>query len=260
MANLTMLAGGVRCYVILRNQGLGLKSGFLLFVCGSVLALAQEPVTPAPDQSTSPTPAVPAASSSDIVLDPNQPDPPPADWHGRLEVYLKSLVGPQVVFEVLPEAVWDHARKFPKEWGSHGIGFADRLGSEYAQFILSQTIQLGFAAIHKEDPRYFRVGQGNFFRRTGHAIRGAVIVSNTKGGETLAVGEIAGAFGSWAIASQWWEPRSEQSFGHVMLWGGVPLATKAGTNILREFWPDAKRKFFTHHSKSTPVPHQSFTP
>ena len=165
-----------------------------------------------------------------------------------------------MVFDVLPVALWDHVRKFPKEWGSDGQGFADRLGSEYAQFFLSQSIQLAFSAVHKEDTRYSRVGQGGFFKRTGHAVRGAVIVSNTHGGETLAVGSIAGAFGSWAIATQWWEPRSEQSFGHVMLWGGVPLLTKAGTNVLREFWPDAKRKFFTRQPKSTPPPTTHFNP
>jgi hypothetical protein len=214
---------------------------------------AQEPASPAANPAA-------AASAPDIVLDPNQQDPLPSDWHGRLELYVKSLVGPQALMQVLPVAAWDHARKFPKEWGSRPIGFADRLGSEYAQYILSQTIQLGFSAIHKEDPRYFRVGQGSFFRRTGHAIRAAVIVSDTRGGQTLAIGEIAGAFGSWAVATQWWEPRSEQSFGHVMLWGGTPILTKAGRNVLREFWPDAKRKFFTRHPAKSASLGTNFTP
>jgi hypothetical protein len=185
-------------------------------------------------------------------------NPPPADWHGRTEVYLKRLVGPQAALHVLPVAAWDQVRTFPKEWGSGGKGFADRLGSEYAQFILSETIQLGFQAVHKEDLRYFRVGQGGFFKRTGHAVKRAVIVSNTRGGQTLAIGLIAGSFGSWAIASQWWEPRSEQSFGHVMLWGGVPLATKAGMNALLEFWPDVKRKLFTRNPNRTQVPGRHF--
>jgi hypothetical protein len=221
---------------------------------------AQEPAPSAagspPDSQTPVAPAV----SPDITLDPNQPDPLPTDWRGRTELYVKSLLGPQALLQVLPVAAWDHARKFPKEWGSRPIGFADRLGSEYAQYILSQTIQLGFSAIHKEDPRYVRVGQGSFFRRTGHAIKGAVIVSDTRSGQTLAIGEIAGAFGSWAIATQWWEPRSEQSFGHVMLWGGVPLLAKAGRNVLGEFWPDAKRKFFTRHSGGSAPQSPHFVP
>jgi hypothetical protein len=227
-----------------------LRSAILLLAVGSVLALAQEPVSPNTGQSTA-TPANPVSSSDEIKLGQNDPPPPPADWNGRIEQYMKSLVGPQVVLGVLPTAAWDHARRFPKEWGGKPIGFADRLGSEYAQFILSQTIQLGFSAFHKEDPRYFRSGQGNFFRRTGHAMRGAVIVSNMRGGETVALGSIAGAFGSWAVATQWWEPKSEQAFSRVMLWGGVPLLTKAGTNVLREFWPDAKKRFFPRRAKST---------
>jgi hypothetical protein len=228
-----------------------LSSGILLIALGSICVYAQDPASPKQEAAAAPTAAAPISSSQDITLDPNNPPPPPADWNGRIEQYIKSFVGPQLVFEVLPAAAWDHARRFPKEWGGKSIGFADRLGSEYAQFILSQTIQLGFSAFHKEDLRYFRVGQGSFFRRTGHAMRGAVIVSNMHGGETIALGSIAGAFGSWAVATQWWEPRSEQAFSRVMLWGGVPLLTTAGTNVLREFWPDAKRKFFTRHHKST---------
>jgi hypothetical protein len=132
----------------LRNWGFGLGLRLLILAVGSVLALAQEPQTPAPVEPTAATPVTPVSSSDAIIL-----DPPPAYWHGRLAQYGKSLVGPQLVFDVLPVALWDHVRKFPKEWGSDGKGFADRLGSEYAQFFLSQSIQLAFSALHKEDTR-----------------------------------------------------------------------------------------------------------
>lgn len=172
------------------------------------------------------------------------PDHSALDGAARIKAYLKKLISIDAFGEVVPAAAFDHARDFPHEWKRDADGFGDRLGSEYAQFVLSDTIQLGISAIHHEDPRYSRLGGGSTLRRTAHALRGAVVVSNTRGRETLALGQIAGVYGSWAIATQWWEPRSEQAFSRVMLWGSVDLGVKAGANVIKEFWPDARNKFF----------------
>ena len=58
----------------------------------------------------------------------------------------------------------------------------------------------------------------------------------------MALGQIAGAYGSWAIASQVWEPRSEQGISRIFLWGSVNLAAKGGFNLIKEFGPDFKKK------------------
>jgi hypothetical protein len=180
-------------------------------------------------------------------IDPNaSPNPPPVDWSARMKAYLKKLVSRDAFYETVPEALFDQARDFPHEWGRSGVAFADRLGSQYGQFLFNHTIQLAVSAIHKEDPRYRRLGHGNAFRRTAHAFKGAVVASNMNGGQTIALGQIAGIYGSWAIATQWWEPRSEQAFSRVMLWGSVGMGVKVGENVLHEFWPDARGKFFKH--------------
>lgn len=211
----------------------------------SLCALA--PSAGAQSAADSPAPVIPAPKAQITVDQDAAADAAPVNWSLRMKVYLKKLVSMQAFYEVVPGTISDHVRNFPTEWGRGGVGFADRLGSQYGQFFFSETIELAVSAFHKEDPRYFRMGQGNFFKRTGHAFKTAVVVSNTNGGQTIAVGQIAGVFGSWAVATQWWEPKSEQSVGQVMLWGGVGMATKAGANVFREFWPDAKRKFFKKH-------------
>ncbi len=171
----------------------------------------------------------------------------PASLEGkdRVKEYLKSLVRPTAVFSNILIGGLEEARNFPHEWGRTGTAFGKRLGSQYAQYFLDNTIELGFSAIHKEDNRYFRVGNGNFFKRFGTVVRSTVVVSDTAGGHTVALGQIAGAFGSWAIASQVWEPPSEQRGSRILLWGGVNLAAKGGRNLVKEFAPDVKKKL--HH-------------
>jgi hypothetical protein len=132
----------------------------------------------------------------------------PLEGKDRVKEYLKSLVRPSAVFSNVLIAGLEEARNFPHEWGRTGTAFGKRLGSQFAQYGLDNTIELGFSAIHKEDNRYRRIGDGGFFRRFGNVVRSTLVVSNGEGGHTIALGQIAGAYGSWAIASQVWEPPS----------------------------------------------------
>jgi hypothetical protein len=166
--------------------------------------------------------------------------PPPLENKDRFKEYVKSLVRPSAILENVLIAGFEEGRNFPHEWGRTGTGFEKRIGSQYAQFFLDNTIELGFSTLHHEDNRYVPLGSGGFFRRFGNVVKSTVVVPSTHGGETIALGHIAGAFGSWAIASQVWEPPSEQRVSRIFLWGGVNLAAKGGLNLLREFGKQKK--------------------
>jgi len=184
------------------------------------------------------------APAVEAIATVNAPQRPPAlDGKQRMQEYLKSLVRPSAIFSNVLIAGFEEARNFPQEWHRTEGGFGKRLGSQYAQYFLDNTIELGFSALHHEDNRYLRVGDGtNFFRRFGNVVKSTVVVSSSRGGQTIALGQIAGAYGSWAIASQVWEPPSEQRISRVFLWGSVNLAVKGGRNLIHEFGPDLRKK------------------
>jgi hypothetical protein len=170
-------------------------------------------------------------------------DLPPLEGKDRIAEYLKSFVRPSSIFTNVLIAGYDEARNFPHEWGRTGTGFGKRLGSQYAQFFLDNTIELGVSSILNEDNRYVRIGPGSsFIRRFGNVARSMVVVASTEGGKTLAIGQISGAYGSWAIASQVWEPPSEQRPSRILLRGSVNLAAKGGRNLIKEFGPDLRKK------------------
>jgi hypothetical protein len=160
----------------------------------------------------------------------------------RMQAYLKSLVSPTAILANVLIAGYDEGRNWPHEWGRTGTGFEKRVGSQFAQYFLDNTIELGVSAALHEDNRYVRVGKGSFIRRFGNVAKSTVVVASTKGGQTVALGKIAGAYGSWAIASQVWEPPSEQPVSRILLWGSVNLAAKGGWNLLTEFGPDLHKK------------------
>jgi hypothetical protein len=109
-------------------------------------------------------------------------------------------------------------------------------------------IEFGVAAWHHEDLRYQRMPGGNFRQRVGHVIASSFVARKTDGtGSTVALGQLAGAYGSWGIA-QTWEPKSASGVGQFFYWGSANLLTRAMANTIREFWPDTKRKLFARGS------------
>jgi hypothetical protein len=172
---------------------------------------------------------------------------PTLDGKHRMQEYLKSFIRPSAIFSNVLIAGVEEGRNFPHEWGRTGSGFEKRLSSQYAQYFLDNTIELGISSLHHEDNRYVRIGGGSFFTRFGNVLKSTVVVSSTNGGETLALGQIAGAYGSWAIASQVWEPPSEQRVSRIFLWGSVNLAAKGGRNLIKEFGPDLRKKHPSNH-------------
>ncbi|HVO99360.1 MAG TPA: hypothetical protein VMT15_14915 [Bryobacteraceae bacterium] len=167
---------------------------------------------------------------------------PPLDGDERMKDYLKSLIRPNAIFYNVLVAGMAQATNFPHEWGRTGDALGKRVGSQFAQYFLDNTIELGVSTLLKEDNRYVRLGEGGFLHRFGNVAKSTVVVSSTTGGHTLALGQIAGAFGSWTIASQYWEPPSQQRVSRIMLWGSVNVIAKGGKNLMKEFGPDLRKK------------------
>jgi hypothetical protein len=172
------------------------------------------------------------------------PPPPPAS-------VLLDLFAPSTFSQTMTAAITDQLRRFPAQWG-HGAthGFGARAASEYGQVAMGNLIESGVQAWHKEDPRYFRRGHGNFFLRTFHVIENTLVVHSTEGGRTVSLATPASAYGSWAIAARWY-PTDLHTVGSFFAYGSANVGMKAAGNFFREFWPDVKGIF--RRTPGTPV-------
>ena len=155
---------------------------------------------------------------------------------------LKRLFSVAAVTSTVPGAILQQVHDWPGEWGRKRLGFEKRLGSLYGQFVIGVLIEDGVKAIHREDTRYRRLGQGNFFKRTGHVITDTVTARKPDGSRTEAFSMPANAYGSWAIATLW-SPREYRTAESIFEWGTAGMGVSAGSNLLREFWPDLKDIF-----------------
>lgn len=102
-----------------------------------------------------------------------------------------------------------------------------------------------------EDSRYYTLGRGGFFKRTGYALSRAVVTRSNSGTEVFNISEIFGA-GASAGVSNLYYPSASRSVGNTMSEWVEDVGIDAGTFWFREFWPDINRHVF--HNKYINAP------
>lgn len=96
-------------------------------------------------------------------------------------------------------------------------------------------------ALLKEDPRYFRLGAGSFFKRTSYAVSRIWITRTDAGGSTFNFSEIGGAGISSAISNIYYPAEDRTLSKNLSRWG-VQVGEDTFFNLLKEYWPDIRRK------------------
>jgi len=112
-------------------------------------------------------------------------------------------------------------------------GFGDQVIGSYVTDAILPTL------LH-EDPRYFRLGTGTFWRRTYYAASRIFVARLDNGRSRFNITEIAGNMGVAAI-STWYYPDS-QSASKATVRFGMQIGNDAISNVLTEFWPDIKHR------------------
>jgi hypothetical protein len=98
-------------------------------------------------------------------------------------------------------------------------------------------------SITHEDIRYYTLGSGGFWKRTGYSLSRAVITRNDAGHDTFNISEIVGA-GASAGVSNLYYPQRERTFGNTASKWGLNVGIDAGTFVFKEFWPDINHALF----------------
>jgi len=162
----------------------------------------------------------------------------------KFTIYTKKTYGPGAVLKSGVIAGISQARNRPAEWGQGWDAYGDRFGSSMGQRAVANTVSFGVGALRGEDPRYFPSGQAGISARIGSALTQTFVVHTDHGGRTVAIGRIAGAFGG-GFVSRTWKPEDHGLIRPGFQSGAISLAAGAVSNVMREFWPDIKKRF--HH-------------
>jgi hypothetical protein len=123
-------------------------------------------------------------------------------------------------------------------------GYGNRFVRGYADQILGNVVVEGAMPIlTREDPRYFRRGQGTFWSRVGYATSRIIVTRTDRGGTEFNYSEVVGNSIAVGISDEYYP--ANRSLGANAQKLTFQLATDAVSNVLKEFWPDVKRKLFS---------------
>jgi hypothetical protein len=150
-----------------------------------------------------------------------------------------------------------YLRKSTPEFGTGGIGY----GRYLWHTAVDQTQENFFvefivpAATH-EDTRFYTLGHGSFFTRTGYALSRVVVTRSDAGNPTFNFGEVLGAGMSAGLSNAYY-PSAERSFSNTGSQWGLNIAVDALAFVVKEFWPDVNQRLFHsgNQQSSSPGPH-----
>jgi hypothetical protein len=141
-------------------------------------------------------------------------------------------------------AGYSMATKATPEFGQGAAGYARYFWhTAVDQTSENYMVEFVFPAITREDTRYYTLGRGGFFKRTGYALSRAVVTRSDSGKDVFNVSEVVGA-GAAAGISNLYYPSPERSFGNTGKNWGIDVAVDGMAFVAKEFWPDINHKLF----------------
>jgi hypothetical protein len=141
-----------------------------------------------------------------------------------------------VTWAVLGSAV-GQADDSPTGFGQGWDAYAKRFGSSMARQSSSEffgTFILA-SALH-QDPRFYSEIRPSFFHAAKYSIQRVFIMRNDNGRDGIAWSRLIGPAMAEGLANVYW-PEQNRTVGDTFFRYGLDLATRAGGNMLREYWP-----------------------
>jgi hypothetical protein len=201
-------------------------------------------------------------------------DAPPLTPRGKFHLFVKSAFDPVTVGIVALQAGISQAdNQFPG-YGQGAQGYGKRFGAALADSVDSGFwSNFAYPSLLKQDPRYFRLGEGSFSRRVIYGIKQEFVCHTDKGGRSFNFANVLGAFTSGAISNLYYpgktliriipatattpaRPVYENDRGVELTLSRASLALGYGMagGLFDEFWPDIQHKLFHKHQGAGPNP------
>jgi hypothetical protein len=170
----------------------------------------------------------------------------------KFQLFAKETFDPFTVLSGAGGAALSQANNDDPKYGQGGGAYAQRFGAAVAdiatQNFFSDAVM---ASVLHEDPRYFRRGpEYGVWHRVGYALSRVMVTRTDAGNRTFNYAGILGMSMGIALSNAYY-PASSVNGEEVASRFGSSLVASALGNLLPEFWPDVRQKFF-HHKQHNP--------
>jgi hypothetical protein len=228
----------------------------IMLVISAVPGMAQQdssasklPDAPSQSQATAnPTPAQSKNGTLDLLagrsrMFPNlASDTRPLTSNQKFVLACQNSVSLFNVFGSAMGAGINQARNADSGYGQGAEGYFKRFGASMAFGASSNLIgTYALASLLRQDPRFFLQHNPSFGEAVKYSVARVVVTKMDSGHRGINWSGILGPLGASALANTYL-PADSQGVGPTFSRWGTSLAGSAGTNLLREYWPQINRR------------------
>jgi len=161
----------------------------------------------------------------------------------KFELFVDNSISLHTMLWSAAGSAVSQADNSPTGWGQGWDAYGKRFGSSMARnasgeffgtFILS-------SALHY-DPRFFPDKDPTFGQAIGTSLKRVFVTRSDAGKQVFDFPGLVGPLLGEGLANVYWPDRN-RTVGDTFMRYGIDIATKAGGNMLREYWPVVYRKF-----------------
>ncbi len=203
----------------------------------------------------------------------NLKNPPPLKPGEKFHLFARSAFDPVTLGLVGLQAAWSQAENQFPAYGQGAQGYGKRYGAALADEVSSSFFSNFFyPTLLKEDPRYFRLGEGTFKRRFFYGMKQEFVCRTDKRTRSFNISNVLGAFTAGAIANLYYPGNTlirnipatatspaipvyhnDRGFGLTMSRATIAVGYGMIGGLFDEFWPDLVNKFHTPKKADVPA-------
>jgi hypothetical protein len=163
---------------------------------------------------------------------------PPLTIEGKFQLTAKDSFDPVEIPYIGLLAGIGQAQNSEPSYGQGAAGYFKRYGTAFADNTVGNFMtEAIFPSMLHQDPRYFQLGKGGFWRRTGYSFSRLVVTRSDFGQSQFNYSEIAGNAVAAGIATSY-HPAQDRSLSNTMTIWATQIMWDGVANEMKEFWPD----------------------
>ena len=136
------------------------------------------------------------------------------------------------------------AGKSEPSFGQGAAGYGNYFARTFADDTVENYMVESFVpALTKEDARYYTLGKGGFFKRSGYALSRLFVTRMDSGKRAFNLSETVGAGAAAGIGNAYYPADQNQLVKTYQRWISQ-IAQDGLGNLFKEFWPDVNKAVF----------------
>jgi hypothetical protein len=167
----------------------------------------------------------------------------PLSASDKAAVRLKRMVDPLSLLYSVAAAGIGQWRDEPPEWQQGAEGVGRRFAASQGWKMTQNSLALGFDTALGLDPRFHPSRETRIWPRLRGAVLQTVVAYKDSGGRAFNYSEFGSSYGASFVANSWF-PAHSNGVGDALERGTIGLGLNTASNVMKEFWPDIRRKVF----------------